>query len=324
MTIIFVGEDRDYVKHKTYSFLAKSYPEIDPSSFIKFSYPTNSLKEVCNEALAYSFFDENKTIIYEDCAFLTSTKNKLASEEEERLKEIIELSQSNKVIMTCSPKILSSIVKEVKNKLVINIIDSPTEEEFTYYVNQKAKEKKIDIDRPAVLELIKRSKDSKGLILFGLLENNINKLFNFSKKIRLADVELLINIPLEDNIFKITQELLKSNPILAIKSYRELLNLGYQALTIPPILMNSFNFYARVKYLKEKGYNDEQIKVTLKENNIYRIKYSIKDTGRLSYKNILKILNDLAIIEDDIKFKLLDASTLLEQFFLNFSKYFTY
>ena len=90
--------------------------------------------------------------------------------------------------------------------------------------------------------------------------NEAQKLVLYKDKITVADVCLMVNKPLEDDVFQISNALMRGDNATALSIFRDLQKLGSKATdTLIPMLGTQFRFISEVCFLDEKGLEKGQI-----------------------------------------------------------------
>jgi DNA polymerase III subunit delta len=156
-----------------------------------------------------------------------------------------------------------------------------------------------------------------------LFRNNLEKLLTYTDAVRPDDVRALVYEPLEDNVFAIVSDVLSRQTAKALKIYSDCRSGGMDPLSLLPAFVSQFRFMALAKYLIEKGENDAAIASELSGKGTVvrpaRLYYTRKETTGLSFWNLVGILDDLALIEQDIKLKADDPDQRLQLFLATFT-----
>ena len=192
--------------------------------------------------------------------------------------------------------------------------DIPSDNDMILYAYQRAKEEQCDINREVAALLLERTKGD-----FLAFENNLNKLFTYTKNVVVQDVIELVYRPLEDNIFSIVSLLVKGEVSKALHVYQDLTMKGYDALSLLPVFASQFSNMAQVKALAEEGLKKDDIaqELSLKPGVVY---YALKDSASLSFVTLLSVLKDLGQIEKDIKINQDDGDLKMTLFIAQFAK----
>lgn len=262
MIIYFYGKDKYRISEKVKEII-NAHREKNKSGFSSFK--DAQIEDIRREMLSVSMFNEKKLVIVYDFAI---SKEFLSQ---------VELFQS-------SPNVL----------LIINDKDANIDckkQEFELLSGSKLKEwtrNKIEamkgkIDEDAILLLIEYVGSD-----LARMENEINKLVNYSSSISLSDVKKLVRDKDEVNIFETINSIARKDKKGALRSIKKHLDRG----DAPVYILAMMGFQVRKLILaKEKGgYNN----FTMDElKNLYdkvvELDYGIK-TGRVNPAESLNIL----------------------------------
>jgi DNA polymerase-3 subunit delta len=136
---------------------------------------------------------------------------------------------------------------------------------------------------------------------------------NEEKKIELDDVDQMVERYDIDNLFALTDAVVKKDINEALSLYQELLKRNEEPIKIIVIIANQFRLIFQVKRLKSKGLSDSEIASELAVHP-YRVKLA-KETN-LSEKELLKYLTTLADLDEQIKTGKINKDVGLELFLL--------
>lgn len=346
MIKIYYGSDPGYTTHKLFNDLKKNLSSEDFSSLIKYDGYKDLVSTVIDDCLSYSLFSSSKNIIFTNCYFLTSSNKKVAFSDasQNNFKDLIRYlsnpsPDTNLYLVADSLLKKSGDLYEAINDsadVVLISCEVPSDDEYIMLANKTAKEQNKTITSDAIKALLERCRIIASTTSFGaksidylMFNNNLTKLFTYKDNITVDDINELIYQPLEDNVFSIIQELMNKNTKAALKIYQDLLKQGLEGLSILPAFVSKFKDYALIKYLISSNYDNNEIALqlskiqnkTVKPGSIY---YKKKEIEAISYNSLLKVLNDLAEIEVNIKFNQDDANILLSLFIANFKAKYLY
>ena len=166
------------------------------------------------------------------------------------------------------------------------------------------------------------SKDALDLLLSRLdndvekYKNELNKLLTYGTELDYQDIDYLINQPIENDIFKLTNAINQNDLAASLKVYRDLLtNNKNDVLSIIGLLASQYRSMSQVKLLSQLGYNNAQIaaKLNVSAGSVY---YKLRDSLNLSAKELMNKLNQLAILDESIKSGLTEPVSGLELFII--------
>ena len=330
MLLIYYGQDSGYTTHRALKDIKKALSEQELKELIRFDGYKDSVPTVMEDCSSISLFGEKKTVLFTNCYFLSSTREKKVPFKDsdqhsyqEFLQYLEEPSPDTDLYMVVdgmldkSSKLGKAIIESAEAKLVSCELPSPAD--FEMYAYKIAKERNKEIDKEGAKMLVERTKGD-----YLLFMNNLEKLLTYTDKVRAMDVEELVYQPLEDNAFTLVSSLLQKKTKAALKTYSDLRKGGYDPLMILPTFASQFRFYALVKFLSEKGEDKDSIAAQLstKTSKVSpgRVYYSLKDSQNLTFMKILSILEDLANMEIHIKHDGDDGDIDLKLFISLFSQ----
>lgn len=323
MVKIFYGKDPGFNTHTIYRELKKTLNAVELQSVEKYDGYKDSVASIVQACQSLSLFDEKKTIVVSNAYFFLDPKSRKGSiKESEQDYASLEdymmnpspdtdlyISVPGEVVKSGSPnKALSSPA------VTLISCELPSDDNYIMLAYRRAKEENKDIDREAAALLLERTKGD-----YLSFMNNLDKLFTYTNNVRAVDVEELVYRPLEENVFRIVSELVKGNLKEALHIYQDLRNGGSEPLELMPVFASQFNNMALIKFLARKGLAKDEIakELGVKPGVVY---YSLRDIRMLSFFQFVSILNELALIEKDIKMNQDDGDILLSLFFATFAK----
>lgn len=310
MFYIVFGE-QEFLVNRTIKKIEKKYNEIE-----YFDFKEDDLNSIIKSISSYSLFEQKKLIELKNFDLLLKTdeeleKNKKSSE---LISYLFNCNDNDIILIVLNKKIShNKIYKKVYENGEIYENLQLSDDDWRKYIKQRFNKENIDITEDAIEELIVRV--SKDLTKF---ENEFNKLINYSNKIKLNDIKILVSEPLEENSFLVLNYLMNNNKIMALKKYNNLLKQNYETVVLISSIVTQLVFYQQVYYLSniEKKSNLEIAK-TLKSND-KRVYVTLKNLKKIGIDRIYNSCNLLYEIDSKIKSGLLNKNTAFELFLLNF------
>lgn len=323
MVKVFYGKDPGYNTHTLYRELKKKLNSIELQSVEKYDGYKDPVSLIVEACQSISLFDERKTIVVSNAYFFLDAKSRKGSirESEQDYKALEEylmdpspdtdlyISVPGEVVKSGTPnKALSSPA------ITLISCDIPSDDDYIMLAYRRAKEENKDIDREAAALLLERTKGD-----YLSFMNNLDKLFTYTKMVRRIDVEELVYRPLEEKVFSIVSHLVKGNIKEALHVYEDLRKGGNEPLGLLPIFATQFNNMALLKNLHQKGFSKDEIakELGMKPGVVY---YNLRDVKALTFYTLVRIMNDLSLIEKDIKINQDDGDVRLMLFITLFSK----
>lgn len=298
----FIGQDETYNLLK----IEDKINELGLSNLtkIKFDLDNRSIFDLLEELNTSSFFSESKVVV------VYNIKEDLA--DDRLIKYILNPNPLNYLFLSIKSDKYNLYESLKKNSL---IIDNKTldPKEFEDYVLNVSKSLGYNIEKDALSEIVKRSKDD-----YNLLNNNLDKILSYkfdSKNININDVNQLITLDLDDNIFNLVDEVIKNNKNKAYDIYKKLVKNNTDYSLILGSLIFKFREMAITKRLILDKCDKELISsiLNVKEGRAY---YMIKNVSNVKYEDLVEKLNKLLSIDYKTKVGLAQIDKEIESFIL--------
>ena len=308
---VFYGDESFLIDEEIKKIIEK-HPN---SEVIKYDLEESSLNLLLEDALSLSLFNEHKIIIGSNANFLSAsdTKGKVNQNVEDLLKYIDNPNDTSTIIFTLSTNIdkRKKIVKQLLSKSIVKECNKLTVDNAVLFAKDIFSKANFQVGYSALNKLVHKT----GNNLY-LLNSECNKLMiykNEEKKIELDDVDQMVERYDIDNLFALTDAVVKKDINEALSLYQELLKRNEEPIKIIVIIANQFRLIFQVKRLKSKGLSDSEIASELAVHP-YRVKLA-KETN-LSEKELLKYLTTLADLDEQIKTGKINKDVGLELFLL--------
>ena len=268
---------------------------------------------LCNTV---SLFGEKRVVIVDEAYFFkTKTGTKASNKKETSSKKVKTISTAEILEKYCKEpnddtdliffcfgydadkrtkefQILSSYVGKTVNHIHFG---EPQGYEITSIVDRCLKENQISLNKAAKDELLLRMNGSITVFYHAL---DRLKLYG-ENKLNEVDIEHLVSSNLEINRWKLGNAFLSGNANSTFRAYEEMIEIdGMQVVGILPILASQIRGAYNSMVCKEEGMSENEIKIYAKRN--YPMK-DIQNANRFNSTDLLKILHDLAKLDQDIK-----------------------
>ena len=302
------------IKKRLKKILTERLGEVDDFNVVRFDLDEDEIDAVIDEASLLPLGYERKAVIVTNCTFLTNGGKK---EDKEKIKNLLADSGDEVDLIFiyngASIDEKSDIFTYVKEHGQILNFMNITKEEWPLYVKKYFKDRNVEIEPKAVDELVARVDGD--LLRF---INEADKLCLYKDKITVMDVALMVAKPLEDDVFQISNALLRGDNAAALQIFRDLKLLGSRATdTLIPMLANQFRFINQVMFLSNKGLDKKEIALELavSEGRVY---VTLKNSRYLSRQDVAHALDDLYYLDYQIKSGQIDRFYGFELFLINF------
>ena len=292
---------------------------IDDFHVIKFMADEVTIQDIVFEADQTSLTGERKAIIVYHPYFLSTSKTKEKIESLQDYKVLMEYLESpntftDLIFVLEADKLneRSEIVKLLKVKAKVIEAKEITKEEWPRFIQQYFQKLNVSIDPDATSELALRVEGDAMRFV-----NEAKKLALYTDHITYDDIQTMVARPLEENAFLIYDCLLKKDKSKAISIYRDLLVEGSEPVQLVGMLANQFRLLSEVSYLSTQYSSNNEIARILGVHE-YRVKLSRDHLRRITYKKILKKIDELYQLNLDIKSGVVDRFFAFEMFLIRF------
>lgn len=283
---------------------------------IKYDLAETSLNLILEDASSKSLFDDNKIIVVYNSDFLSgSPKKEISPSMIDNLNKYINNpNPSTIVIFVLYDKVdkRKNIVKNMLNKTVNKEFNKLSDDEVIRHIKDIFTNQGYQISIKAINMLFERTGNNLYLI-----NSEIEKLMEYKfndKIIDEYDIEEMIIKYDYDNIFALTDAVIKKDINNSLFLYQELLKRGEEPIKIIVLLANQFRLIFQSKRLSSKGFSETQIASDL---GIHPYRVKLSKQVDITEKESLRYLNLLATLDENIKMGKTNKEVGLEMFFLS-------
>lgn len=310
--LVFGGEENFLIENA----ILKICDKYNDGQVIKYDLLETNISSLIEDASMNSLFNEHKIIIGYNASFLSGVKEKqVINHDIEGLSSYIDNpNPDTTMILITNDKLdrRKNIVKKLLTKALVKEFNKLTEDEMLKFAKENFNKDNYQITFKALNMLIDRVCNN-----LYLLNNECEKLKLYKledKTINEQDIEQMIIKYDFDNIFALTDAVIKKDITNALYLYKELLKRNEEPIKIIVLLANQFRLIFQVKRLRSKGFNEGQIANDLGVHP-YRVK--IASEVKLEEKELLKYLKLLADLDENIKLGKVNKDVGLELFLLS-------
>ena len=271
------------------------------------------ISELIADLQTVPFFSDNRVVIVENPGFIVSPKvndepfvNALVSyfkKPNESTTFIIYIDQN----IDRRRKALNTLVKYMKRE----VYDTLSEEDFQQAVNEDLRNSGLKLDFDSRNELMQRLP-----LDLDNWKNELEKLKLYPEKIDREVIRQLVAKPLESNVFELTNAVNTRNTARAIEVYHDLLvNNKNDIQGLIGLLAGQFRFMLQAVTMMEQGYNQKEIaeQLNCREGRVYM---AFKNSGSRNSRQLLKVLDSLAQLDQNIKSGKVNPQLGLELFLI--------
>ena len=319
MLYLIYGNQPYTIQHRFKSIAKDVLVTPDEMNYIKLDASEVDFQTIIDEATLVPLGYDQKVVVVEHCDFLVKESKALKDSKEykEFLSFLSSLDETITLILTVYESDIdkkSSVVAIAEEKGRVLYLGPVSEDQWLEYVYSLIKKSGAEIDKDAASELAKRTAGD-----VALLRNTVNKLILYTPHITYADINLMVEKPLEENIFLIYNNLISKKEDFAVKIYRDLIEQNVEPVRIISTLANQFRLLHEVKYLVSQKMNNKEIADTLKIKES-RAGVISRQVYNIDEKKIRRILDELYNLDFQIKSGQVDRYYALELFLIKFNQ----
>ena len=312
MVYILFGEQYPLIKNELKKILKDRLGEVDEFNVINFDMAEASEEEIIDEFSILPLGYERKAIIIDNASFLAGGNK---SRMEKFAKALVD-DDSIDIIFIAREDVIdekSEIFKFANEHGSVLHLNNISKEDWPRYVRKYFAKRNVKIDDKAIEELLARVGNDLNRFI-----NEADKLCLYKDEISLMDVTLMVNKPLDDNVFNLINALFKKDNALALDIFRDMKLLGSKNTDpIIPMLATQFRFINEASFLYNKGFDFREIAKELDVKE-YRVKKALENVRRLPKGTISHALDSLYYLDYRIKNGLIDRYYGIELFLINF------
>lgn len=305
--LVLTGEDVGQFEWLKKDILKKIGYDPSDLNYSYFDMKEASYAEVELDLVSLPFFADEKIVILDHLLDLTTAKKRnLTDEDLKQFENYLENpSESTRLVIFAEGKLDSKrrLVKLLKRDAQIIEATTPKEQDLKRYFSGQAQELGLHFVGDSLDQLLLKSGYD-----FGESHKNLALLQAYKEngQITLQDIEEVVPKSLQDNIFDLTQMILKRQIDQARNLVKDLRLQGEDEIKLIAILLGQFRMFSQVKIFSEEGQSESQIVASLSELsgrkvNPYQVKFALRDSRRLSLSFLKQAMT--TFIETDYAIK---------------------
>ena len=305
--LVLTGEDVGQFEWLKKDILKKIGYDPSDLNYSYFDMKEASYAEVELDLVSLPFFADEKIVILDHLLDLTTAKKRnLTDEDLKQFENYLENpSESTRLVIFAEGKLDSKrrLVKLLKRDAQIIEATTPKEQDLKRYFSGQAQELGLHFVGDSLDQLLLKSGYD-----FGELQKNLALLQAYKEdgQITLEDIKEVVPKSLQDNIFDLTQMILKRQIDQARNLVKDLRLQGEDEIKLIAILLGQFRMFSQVKIFSEEGQSESQIVASLsdlsgRKVNPYQVKFALRDSRRLSLSFLKQAMT--TFIETDYAIK---------------------
>lgn len=300
------------------AFLQTLGGTVDDFNVLVFDMEETPISAVVGEAETLPFFGDHRMIFVENPYFLTGEKKSGGPEHNlDELLAYLKAPLETTILVFFAPyeKLdeRKKVTKELKKHSELINVQPLQEKELRDYLFRTLENDGYTMSKDAVQLFLRLTNFNLTKVM-----GELDKLMLFateSKKISVDLVRELVPKTLEDNIFELTDYVLKKDSYQALQTYDELKLQGEEPIKLMAILINQLRLLLQTKILMNVGYQQSNIAKTLSIHP-YRVKLAMQQVKQFPMERLSQMFDEL--VENDylIKTGQLDKDLAFQLFVL--------
>ena len=270
------------------------------------------------DLVSLPFFADQKIVILDHFQDLTTAKKRYLTDDELKSFEryLEEPAESTKLVIFADGNLDSKrrIVKLIKRDGVLFEAKELKEQDLRKYFQAQARELGLQFSAESFEMLLNKSSFD-----FSELTKNLQFLKSYKEDgvIGVTEIEEAIPKTLQDNLFDLTQFVLKGQVKAARALVRDLVLQGEDEVKLIAIMMSQFRIMTQVQILAQEGMTEQQMGTTLAEYlgrkvNPYQIRFALRDSRPIGLERLKLGLKVLTETDYQIKTGTYDKDYLLD------------
>ena len=298
---LFYGNNYSIIEDKINNIILKN--NIDAHNVIKYDME-NNLDNIIEELSMNSLFGDKKAVIV-DITFKEEVDDK-------KIEEFLDKSKNN------------------SNILIFNCANEKIDTRRKIYkiINKYGKIEELNKNHDYVVDYIKKSLQDNNKTMdinyflskvnddLDNIKNELDKLILYKindSHIENSDIDNLVIPNIEEEIFVLSDSVIKKDKKKSIELYQNFLNRNYEPIYIISLLGSQFHFLYQVKRLYNQNKSNDEIASILSAHP-YRVKLTIQNSYIYTEEILLKKIYELANMDKNIKLGNIDKNLALEMF----------
>lgn len=282
---------------------------------VKYDLSISKIDDVLDEACLVSIFGDKKVIIGENALFLTGAQGNINHDMDYLTNYVNDTNNQNIVILTVLSDKLDErkkIVKLIKEKSTVIHKSAIDEKNLGDFVLNEFKSNGYYIDFNVANYFVNFVGKNVDILISEIQKMIVYK--DESKKITKEDIELISCKGFKDNIFDLTDSIMKKDFKKIYECYNDLIIIGEEPIKIIALLGSQFFHIYQVKLLSNDGKTSKEISEILKVHP-YRVKLALETDFMIC--ELEDILKKLHMLDFNIKSGKENKSVGLENFLLH-------
>ena len=267
-----------------------------------------TLDQILNNAETLPFMDERKILIIKDFELLRGKKKNFSDNDESDFIDYLDKIPSTTVMIFLVYGDIDkrkSLVKKINKVGIVNHCDKLSDMDLFKWVKNRFKKNESYINDSEIMYFIEQEgyRDKNSEKTLSDLQNEINKISSFvgkEKKITKDIIDKLSQKKVENDIFKLIDEIGNKNSSHAMKIVTDMILEGESVLGIFAMVSKQFKLVMQARQLQNQGYSSKVIAEKLSAHP-FVITKALKQGRLFNDEDVVDMLN--FILESDFKIK---------------------
>ena len=311
---IVYGTNRVRIEEQVNTLVKDYLGEVDDFNRIVLDYNDTTVESIIEEAQTLPFLSDKKAIIIQNATLFTAlrAKNTVDHNIDLMINYLENKEDDTLLVFSVQSENLDNrkkITKIAKANGDIFEVGEMNEAELRDFIQSEIQNEKVTFNPPVINMIIERTG-----IHYDTVKQELEKLLLYvDDEITTQHVEDVISKSLDQNVFLLTDYLLKNQKQDAVMLFRDLMLQKEEPIKLLGLVAGQFRLFYQTKILKQEGLNSDVIAKRLKVHP-YRVKLAYRTVDRypLNY-----LLNKMILCRDmDYQFKssYLEREALFEVF----------
>lgn len=311
MNFIFYGTNEELKREEILKMMKKE--KLAKEDIIRYNGEKEKLMQILEDAMTLPFFVEKKVIIVENCKYFQQQNGLSEQEEKELLSYVSSSSDTAIIIFSCPFEKL-----DARKKLTKAILPLCKVKDFKALDSRDMKQR---IDRELEQLEYKIPSELRHIIYLrignDLLElKRVMEILSLQKEcVTIENLDSFLPRRLEENVFDLLNTILRGNKVHMYQLLNDFDSSNVEPIQLIGVLVSQLRFQFQVNFLFNKGMSEFDISKELGVHS-YRVKLAVQNKNYATNQRIMKMLNDLAVLDDSIKLGKIEKKTGLQMFCL--------
>lgn len=313
MNYIIYGAEAYRVRKQVDRVIKKEIGERDAMNTAVYQAQQVDAETILADAMTVPFLSEKKCVLVENADFLSTTPT-VSSDLAKWEAYLSQPLESTVLILTGAFAKLDLRKKGVKRirecceTIVCNKLD---QQSLPTYIHEQIQKRHLTLTPSALDCLINRLPCD-----IGTIQNELDKLSLYGKTIDETVIEQLVPRSLEENVFALVNAVVDKNMRRCFAIWEDLQALNKDPIYLIALISSQFHLYYQVKCAQMQGMTRPDEIASQYGLHPYRVKLALGNVHRFSLDGLLKILAQLAQLDQSIKGGRIDKKLGFELFLL--------